>query len=359
MNKKINIGICGVGGYVGQELAQLIIAHPHFNLIVVNARESAAEVGKLPPLFAQHTISVISFAEINQPGCAIIDVLALATPTEVSMELVAKFSNSAVKLIDLSGAFRLPQEEFIHWYGFSHQVPEKLAAAQYGLLPWEVASANGNGIVANPGCYATCALMALLPMIKADLIDEQSIIIDAKSGVSGAGKKANSDLMFCEMANNFFPYKIGKHQHVPEINNALNRYSAKSCRVRLTTHMLPLVRGISMTIYADSKQPLASDQEIANNVSLALAEAYHHYPLVQYGAVNQEQGVNDKSLLSLKTVTGTAKTHISYFVDDGKLLLFSCIDNLLKGAASQAVENINAWYQLPLHSGLLFEEELS
>ncbi len=357
MNKKIKIGICGVGGYVGQELAKLIIGHPYFSLVVVNARESSVEAGQLPSLLTQHATPVVSFAEIDQPGCTIIDVLALATPTEVSMELVAKFNNSAVRLIDLSGAFRLPQDEFLHWYGLAHQAPEKLGAAQYGLLPWKREGDHShNGMIANPGCYATCALMALLPVIKADLIDEKSIIIDAKSGVSGAGKKTNSDLMFSEMANNFFPYKIGKHQHVPEINNALSHYSGKSCHVRLTTHMLPLVRGISMTIYADSKQPVVSDQEITDDISQVLTDAYQNYPLVEHRAINQMS--HDKSLLSLKTVIGTAKTHISYFVDNGKILLISCIDNLLKGAASQAIENINAWYQLPLHSGLLFEEEL-
>lgn len=195
--------------------------------------------------------------------------------------------------------------------------------------------------------------MSLIPLIKAKLIKSDQIIIDAKSGVSGSGKQANPELMFCEISNNFFPYKMGKHQHTPEIKKWLYELAGEAADIRLTTSILPIVRGISMTIYAQANASFSSDEAIADAINDALQTAYQDYPLLTYQEVGKTTPNEDEFILSLKSVVQTPNTHIGYFVKEGLITLFSSIDNLLKGAASQAIENINAIYQLPVQTGLL------
>jgi N-acetyl-gamma-glutamyl-phosphate reductase len=199
--------------------------------------------------------------------------------------------------------------------------------------------------------------MSLLPLMTAKIIKTDPIIIDAKSGLSGSGKQTNPDLMFCEIANNFFPYKIGKHQHNPEINNALLAISGQLAKIRLTTSVLPIVRGIAMTIYTESAAHFSSDEAIVDAVQKALQTAYKHYPLIHFGEVGAYSPIKDQFILSLKNVVHTPNTHLGFFVNDKQITLFSCIDNLLKGAATQAIENINAIYQFPIQTGLLPVEE--
>ena len=351
MGKKYNVVISGIQGYVGRELIALISNHPHLQLAGVHSRQNKNEIYQLMPHLAKQKIPVYSILEMKQLSSQI-DILLLATPAKVSMEIVATLANTKIIIIDLSGAFRLPEAQFSEWYGFSHCAPQLIKEACYGLSPW-ISHQSNYQLIANPGCYATCALMSLLPLFNADLIKTDSIIIDAKSGVSGSGKQLNSDLMFCEVSSNFFPYKIGKHQHTPEINNALSEISGKSAKTRLTTSILPIVRGIAMTIYAQANSHLLSDEAIAKAVQEAFQTAYSNYPLINFDEVGKNSPTKDQFILSLKNVVQTPNTHIGYFVKEGQITLFSCIDNLLKGAASQAIENINAMYHLPLQTGLL------
>lgn len=351
MNTKYNVVISGVQGYVGKELISLINKHPYLQLVGVHSRQTQNELYQLMPQLAKQNVPLYSILEMTQLSSQI-DMVLLATPAKVSMEIVATLINTKIIIIDLSGAFRLPENQFYEWYGFPHCAPHLIKEACYGLSPWIIHQSNYQ-LIANPGCYATCALMSLLPLLKADLIKTDSIIIDAKSGVSGSGKQPNPDLMFCELSSNFFPYKIGKHQHTPEINNALYDISGKAAKTRLTTSILPIVRGIAMTIYAEANSHLSSDEVIAKAVLEALQTAYRNYPLINFDEVGEESPTKDHFILSLKNVVQTPNTHIGYFVKNRQITLFSCIDNLLKGAASQAIENINAMYHLPLHTGLL------
>ncbi|MBA3535839.1 MAG: N-acetyl-gamma-glutamyl-phosphate reductase [Tatlockia sp.] len=344
MSKKYNVVIAGAQGYIGRELVNLVGKHPFLQLIAVHCR-------------AEKTVSDYknySLAEIIS-NASQIDILFLATPADVSMEIVASLKSTKILLIDLSGAFRLPADQFHEWYGFSHLAPEFINEACYGLSPWVNTQAN-HRLIANPGCYAACSLMSLIPLLKANLIKTDSIIIDAKSGVSGAGKQSNPDLMFCELANNFYPYKIGKHQHLPEIQNALHEFSGKQSKIRLTTCLLPIIRGIAMTIYTEAQASFATDEAISAAIEDAYQAAYHDYPLVIYKEIGKS---DDQYILSLKNVVHTSNSHIGYFVKEGQITIFSSIDNLLKGAASQAIENINAFYQLPLQTGLLAAKEAS
>jgi N-acetyl-gamma-glutamyl-phosphate reductase len=189
-------------------------------------------------------------------------------------------------------------------------------------------------------------------LLKANLISADNIIIDAKSGVSGAGKQANQALMFCEISDNFFAYKVGQHQHTPEIDHALHSLSGQQTQVLLTTQMLPVSQGISMNIYTEACNKKSSDQDTSIAIQQAYDAAYKNYPFVKWVDLAQNDTAKNQQILSLKNVVGTANTHIGYFVNRQKITLFASIDNLLKGAASQAIENINTLFQLPIHTGL-------
>lgn len=347
----LNIIIGGVQGYVGRELLRLVLQHPYLHLTGILARKSQQELYQELPAIADLNIPVLTTDDMLKPN-VVCDVLLLATPTESSMEWAALFNKCSFKIIDLSGAFRLSADEFNHWYAMPHTAPDLLADAQYGLSPWNNDAIKNQSLLANPGCYATCALMALIPLLKNNIIKSSDIIIDAKSGVSGAGKKAHDDLMFCEITENFFPYKIGKHQHIPEINKALAQFTDQSCNVTLITHLLPINRGISMSIYADADAQFVSEKEISVAIQAAYESGYTNYPLVKFAEINAGNAQQDKFLLSLKSVVGTSETHIAYFVQGKKIFIFATIDNLLKGAASQAIENINAMQQWPIETGL-------
>lgn len=335
--------VCGSRGYVGQELVRLVQQHPALSLYGVHSRTQQDDAD-----------ACLSLQQLEDQIDSV-DILLLATPVDVSMQMVKKFSAKDVFIIDLSGAFRLPLDLFQQWYGVTHSVPECISQANYGLHPWNQQIGQSN-LVANPGCYATSVLMALIPLLKQNLIQADDIIIDAKSGVSGAGKKERSDLMFAEMNNNFFSYKVGKHQHVPEIQQCLNQYTATESQLHMTTHMLPIFRGIASTIYVKAQDKNANDDEILNQIAIAYKKAYHEYPLIAYHPL---QNGGEGEYTALKKVIGTAKTQIGYFVKDARIILFSNIDNLLKGAASQAIENINVKYDLPIAMGLINEGQVA
>lgn len=342
----INIAICGAKGYAGQALLQLVLQHPQLKLGGLLVKKSTK-----PDFDFPDDVPCFSVDEVSQ--YADIDLLFLATPPEVSIEMVVELKKLPLKIIDLSGAFRLPQAQFEKTYGFNHALPD-LLPAHYGLSPWLPPKAE-TSLVANPGCYATCVLMALIPLIKEKIAKPNNIIVDAKSGVSGAGKKLNADLMFCEMDHNFFPYKINQHRHQPEMLNALSSLcEGVACDLRFVPQVLPMVRGMSAAIYLDSDPACTERSVLLKNIDMAYKNAYQNYPLVKFAQINNGDDARDKWLLSLKSVARTPKVHIGYDVDQqGRLFVFSAIDNLLKGAASQAIENLNALYGFPITMGLL------
>ena len=351
MNGQIKIGIAGIKGYTGQALASLVTQHPHLMLSGILVKTADKDPFVVSSLRLNNIPAYTTDALINAQDA--IDVLLLATPPDASIEIVTALQVTQIRLIDLSGAFRLSCDALSQWYGgLTHNIPALMQGAPYGLSPWGCARKPDENVIANPGCYATCALMSLIPLLQQDVISHDNIIIDAKSGISGAGRKTNPDLMFCEMVENFFPYKIGKHQHLPEIKKALLHYTNKACDITFVTNMLPIKSGIAMSVYTDANSGFHSDKEIANTLNDVYSSAYKDYPLIQCGEINAGNSDHDKFLLSLKNVVGTPNMHIAYFVDNGKIMLFCTIDNLLKGAASQAIENVNALYQWPLDTGL-------
>ena len=349
--KTMTCSVVGARGYAGLETARLLLAHPNAKLSACYAT-SAFDLSKLVSSTKARKVACRLDSELladlstNQRA----DVYFLATPAEVSMDLAPKILAKGSMVIDLSGAFRLKSHDMTAVYGFEQSASAVLAQAQYGLSPW-VGPASGVKMIANPGCYATAIEMALLPLLKAGLIDASSIVVDAKSGTTGAGKKASENLLFTEVEGECLPYKVGRHQHYPEIVEAIEQFAAVKIDAHMSTSLLPVRRGIIAAVYAKFAGGAGggvgtqSAREAA--VEAAFAKAYADYPLVSVGRADREA-----QLLQLKRVVGTARTHISYVVEGEKLYLFSCIDNLMKGAASQAIENLNRLSDLPVETGL-------
>ena len=320
---KISVGVVGGSGYSGLELCRILKNHPAVELKGTFGTKTVPELMKRAQEFS---------------------VVFLATPAEVSAELAPELLKQNIHVIDLSGAFRLASsEDYVKWYGFEHQSANLLAEASYGLVPWAKVPEGGPLLISNPGCYASAILMGLLPLLKFNLIQAETLVIDAKSGTTGAGKKASESQLFSEVDGECLPYKVGVHQHLPEISQMSQKFSGTKIDPFLTTHLLPTRRGIIAGLYAR----LAPNKTVAD-VEAAFKEFYLNYPFVSFHPE-----------ASLKKVVGTPNTNISFTVKEDKLYLFSCLDNLLKGAASQAVENFNLIHKLPVQTGLEFLEAIT
>ncbi len=340
MDKKVCIA--GINGYTGQLLKKYIESHPNLSLI------GSLKLSKTD-IVDSYDYSIETLVATNFD----VDVLFLATPAEISIQIVEKLSekNINTQIIDLSGAFRLPIDVLGDWYGLNHNIKSLQGSAKYGLSPFSKFTSKDK-VIANPGCYPTCALLSLIPLLKHNIIKPSNIIIDAKSGVSGAGKTPREDLMFSEMLNNFFPYKINKHQHIPEILQGLQDYGISQDDLFFTTSMLPLYSGIAMSIYADLNQDTISTKETIALIEDAYTKEYKDYPLFKYINIDDTADNEVAAFLSVKSVVGTANMHLGFCVKGSKIVVFSSIDNLLKGAVTQAIENLNNYYNYPVTMGL-------
>jgi N-acetyl-gamma-glutamyl-phosphate reductase len=320
---KISVAVVGGSGYSGLELQRLLKKHPAI---------------ELKATFNSQTASTMSPADYQ--------VVFLATPAEVSAELAPKILAAGVNVIDLSGAYRLNvgevKQHYRKWYGMEHASPELVAKAHYGLVPWAPGPQPASAVlIANPGCYASAVLMALLPLLRANLIHAETLVIDAKSGTTGAGKKAVESQLFSEVDGECLPYKVGTHQHLPEISLYSQVFGDWVIDPFFSTSLLPTRRGIIAGLYVKLHHGKST-----LDVKHAYHDYYSNYPLVEVTDQITRESV------SLKRVVGTASTHISFSVQGDKLYVYSCLDNLLKGAASQAVENLNLLYNFPVTTGL-------
>lgn len=348
------IGIVGARGYSGLDLARLILRHPQTELAACFASDANA-FALSEYLTEEEALKVPTFpmSALETEG-AKLHTIFLATPAEVSIELAPKITALGVNVIDLSGAFRLDAAQYPEWYGFEHGAPSALQDAVYGLVPFAAPfsaasrKAGQGTLVSNPGCYATSVLMALIPLLKAGVIDASTLVIDAKSGTSGAGKKPSENLLFTEVDGECLPYKVGKHQHFPEITAYAKKFGGADIDPHFSTSLLPTRRGIISGVYAR----LVPGKTEAD-VTQAFESAYAGYPLVKFGSLGKKPA---PQALQLKKVVGSARTHIRYVVEGNKLYLHSLIDNLMKGAASQAIENFNRLVDLAPHTALKEQE---
>jgi N-acetyl-gamma-glutamyl-phosphate reductase len=332
------VSIVGARGYSGIELAQLLLQHPSVKLTHCYATQDF----KLSDyIFNRKAAQVVCLTD-SQLMSNLTDVVFLATPAEASMKLAPQILDAGKKVIDLSGAFRLKKNDMNKWYGFMQTAPKYAAEAEYGLVPFCGPLNNSTRLIANPGCYATAISLALIPLLKHRLIETENISIDAKSGSTGAGKKAAENLLFSEVDGDCLPYRVGRHQHLPEIQEAVEQASGQAIDPHFVTHLLPTKRGIEVAIFAKTS---ANIQDIEN----AFAAEYKTYPLVRHGREVSKYA-------RLNHVVNTPYTHIAYELVGNKLYVFSVIDNLLKGAASQAVENLNRMLDLPASYSLHQQE---
>jgi N-acetyl-gamma-glutamyl-phosphate reductase len=339
----IRVSVVGATGYSGGELCALLARHPRAAFVSTfssGRKDGTVPFERLHPALAGLSgpdAEPFSLERLLESGP---DIAFLATPNETSAELAPRLLAEGVKVIDISGAYRLKDAaDYPKWYGFTHPAPELLGEAVYGLTEWCDGGLRGARLVANPGCYPTSVLLALKPVLS--FLDAGApIICDSKSGVSGAGKKSDLAYSFAELAGNFKAYGAGTHRHEPEMRMGLGL--SASAPFVFVPHLLPVVRGILSTIHVTFAEPVAKER-----VAAAYTRAYAAAPFVGVRPAGE--------LPEMKDVVGTVRAEIGFVLLplSRRAVIVSVIDNLLKGAASQAIQNMNRVFGLAETEGLL------
>jgi N-acetyl-gamma-glutamyl-phosphate reductase len=332
MVQKIKTIILGASGYTGAELIRFLMQHPHVEIIGLSAERHAGQ--KLAEVFPHLGIynlpDLVHIDELNFMKC---DLVFCALPHGTTQKVIAGLPKH-VKVVDLSADFRLRDPAaYEHWYGHPHQALELQRGAVYGLPEIARDKIRDARLVANPGCYPTASSLPLLPLLKYKLIETDGIIIDAKSGVSGAGRAAKQNLLYTEVAGGMSAYGVGNHRHTPEIEQILGDAAGKKIHINFTPHLIPMNRGMLATIYVK----LATGKTVAD-LRMALGAAYDAEPFVHI--------LPDGKYPHTKFVSGTNHCAISLsagHVPDTAILI-SAIDNLGKGASGQAVQNMNIMF---------------
>lgn len=339
----IRVAIIGVTGYAGEELLDILLEHPEVKVTNVSAKiDEPKDVCEIFPKYKGRFSMVCkepNLKEIAKDS----DLVFLALPHTVSMNLVPKLLSYGKKVIDLSADYRL-KNTFVYenYYGVKHKDRANLKSAVYGLpelYRYKIRSAK---LIANPGCYPTAAILALAPLVACGFIDYDSVVIDAKSGVTGAGRKVAEAFMFSEVSEDFRAYKVNVHQHAPEINQVLSKLAIKKLKVIFVPHLLPLGRGILETVYV--RKAAVKSAKAMDLIGL-YAKFYKNEPFVRIKA--------EGAFPRLKDVSRTNFCDIGVKDFGDKIIVISAIDNLLKGASGQAVQNMNIMYKLPETTGLL------
>jgi N-acetyl-gamma-glutamyl-phosphate reductase len=326
----IKVGIIGATGYAGAELVRILSDHPRVELSTVTSRQYVGTPFKeIYPSLDGH-IDLTCDAYDADDFCREVDIAFTALPHKLPMAIVPELLDRRIKVIDLSADYRFTDVETYETFYEPHSSPELCRQAVYGLSEVYKEQIRTAELVGNPGCYPTSALLPLLPLISENIIDRKSIIIDSKSGVSGAGRSPAVATLFCEVNEGFKAYKIGTHRHTPEIESILSRQAGEAVRITFVPHLVPLSRGMLTTIYAN----LATDIS-EKRIRGVLEDRYADEPFVRVH--------RDGSLPNVSYVRGTNYCNIGVKVDasSGRLVLVSVIDNLVKGAAGQAVQNMN------------------
>ncbi len=322
---KVRTALFGASGYTGYELVRILRRHPGVELAWITSREHRGR--PLSDLFPDPDGRIL--VDPEAVPLEEVDVLFLALPHGASAAVAARALAAGVKVVvDLSADFRLSREAYEAWYG-PHPAPELLAEARYGLSEW--ADLEGARLIANPGCYPTGVLLALIPLARAGALGEGAVLVDAKSGTTGAGRSPKTTTLYAEVAENLVPYQVGRrHRHVPEMEERLAALSGARRPLAFVPHLIPARRGILESLYL----PLAPGWN-GEALHRVLAEAYADAPFVRVLPPGQVPTLAHAAGTA-RCVLGVAETGIP-----GQGLLFAALDNLLKGAASQAVQNLN------------------
>ncbi len=337
--RKIKAGIIGGTGYTGIELLRHLHNHKGVEVIAISSRSEAGQlVGEFFPSLAGQTKLVFT-----APDDAILDecdVIFFATPHGVAMKTAGNFIDKGIKVIDLGPDFRLrDKDEYAQWYGLENFQDELLASSVYGLSEINRSQIRNAQLIGNPGCFPTTVLLALKPLIEKNLIDLSSIVVDSKTGVSGAGRGANQAMLLCETSESVKAYGVSGHRHYPEIKQELSLLAGgKSVGLTFIPHLVPMIRGMESTIYVDL---LESDVD----VQLIFENAYkdeHFVTVLGAGIACATRNVKSSNFCQIAAQKAVG----------GKLVITSVIDNLVKGASGQAVQNMNIMFGLDEKSGL-------
>jgi N-acetyl-gamma-glutamyl-phosphate reductase len=336
------VGVVGGTGYTGAELLRLLVTHPQVELKCVTSRsESGILVADLFPNLRGFTD--IGFTEPAVDTLASCDVVFFATPNGTAMKMVPELVENGVRVIDLAADFRLKDAAvWKQWYGMDHACVDILAEAVYGLPEINRSEIKTARVVANPGCYPTATTLGFLPLIENALIDDQYLIADAKSGVSGAGRGASVATLQAESSENFKPYAVDGHRHLPEIKQTLAGVASHDVGLTFVPHLVPMIRGIESSLYATLK---ATDLSAAD-IRQLYVERYLEEPFIDV----LPQGTMPET----RSVKGANTCRISVFKpQDGDIVVVSSvIDNLVKGAAGQAIQNMNIMFDFEESLGL-------
>jgi N-acetyl-gamma-glutamyl-phosphate reductase len=341
----IRSAVVGASGYSGGELLRLLLPRDDVSVETIVAHSS---VGKLVHEVHPHIPSLTdeSFESLRFEELSGLDVVFLALPSGEAMTIVPNLIDKVARIIDLSGDFRLPVDLYERFYRRPHAAAELLDTAVYGLPELHREKITDAKLVANPGCYPTGGILALLPAVSTGIVETRGIVIDSMSGVTGAGRSASVEMSFAEVNENVRAYKVGVHQHIPEIEHTLSESANMRASVSFVPHLVPLNRGIYTTTHSRLVKKMTTDDIIE-----LYSTFYQHEPFIRV----------KKGMPQIKEVAYTNFCDIGVVVEErtNQLISISVLDNLLKGAAGQAVQNMNIMFGCPDDRGLLTKEKLN
>jgi N-acetyl-gamma-glutamyl-phosphate reductase len=336
----ISVSVVGASGYSGIELLKILVRHPGVRIDRLFANSSAGRnLAEVAPLFHKTMERVLE--PYTDDKITSSDLVFIALPSGEAMKLVPAMLSAGKRVIDLGGDFRLQDTSlYERFYKRAHTAGTCLQQAVYGLPEWNFSQIQSAPLVANPGCYPTSAILPLAPLLKEGIIDPQGITVSSLSGVSGAGRSASAEMSFAEVNESVRAYKVGTHQHIPEIKSTLNVLSNTRVQLSFVPHLLPITRGIYTTISATIKEPVD-----AQALSATYEKYYASAPFVRF---------SETAIPEIKNVVQTNYIDIGFRVnqEEGQIVLLSTIDNLIKGAAGQAVQNMNIMFGLNETEGL-------
>lgn len=345
MATKAKIGVLGASGYTGSELLRLLLRHPRMEIALLTAdRRAGQEMRAVFPQFSPFPLPRLVAIDAVDWVEASLDLIFCALPHATTQTVIKSIMGKvpSTRIVDLSADFRLADPAaYAHWYGHEHHAPELQGQAVYGLVEIYRRDIRKAHLVANPGCYTSCALLPLLPLLKAKAIDPDEIVIDAKSGMTGAGRAAKEAMLFSEVSEGFNAYGVGRHRHMAELDQEFSKAAGRAVTVTFTPHLVPMNRGILSTIYVRGRRGRSA--EALHDV---LAQAYGKETCVHvlpFGETPQTRHVRGSNM----TFIGVASDRIA-----GRAIIVAALDNLVKGASGQAVQNANLMLGYPETLGL-------
>ncbi|HMM47805.1 MAG TPA: N-acetyl-gamma-glutamyl-phosphate reductase [Thiobacillaceae bacterium] len=334
----IKVGIVGGTGYTGVELLRLLARHPRVELKAITSRKEAGmSVAEMFPNLRGRV--ALAFSSPEEAGLENCDVVFFATPNGVAMQQTRALLEAGVRVIDLAADFRIRDlAVWQKWYKMEHACPDLVAEAVYGLPEINREHIRGARLIANPGCYPTAVQLGFLPLLEAGVVDPAFLVADAKSGVSGAGRKAETHILFAEASDNFKAYAVAGHRHWPEIRQGLDGFAGKPVGFTFVPHLTPLIRGIHATLYAKANRDV--DLQALFEKRYAGEAFVDVLPAGSHPETRSVRGAN------------VCRIAVHRAPDSDMVVVLSVIDNLVKGAAGQAVQNMNIMFDLPEDTAL-------